>query len=748
MIATIGASAALATKASELQAELATGAVAFEQQPSPRGFVTVAALDSLDRGLDRQQRRRALLEYALADLLARTPKLHQPVLVVVVSDTDQTADATAQDLAQLATGKLELGPMERVSHGRAGWFAALCRAEALLQDSRVEAVLVVATDSHCDLASVAALARASAILGEDNRDGLIPGEGACVALCCRADSPLAQLGGATRCEVVGVGREPAPFTGPRPNLSQGLSALFEQLGARSPGATELVVDCQTGESRFTKEFHAAYLRNGPLMPEPLVTQSTAAPFGDAGVATPGLALLIAQQFTGPHGRALIYASDDAGHLGAAIIVSPERSVLRQRLSELWSDPNQRDAAAGYRGREDSLDRHLEELGYLQLDRLDDLDSAQTPWFELFPIEARIQAHLDALALGGANTIERATLACSETAFDRSRGALLVAASWFTAPPLLEAVCRLAAQMDAVELDELAGAIELGTHPAPLVSALLAHESGDVRRCGVELAAAVTDIPEPELAALLNDETESVRGAAAIALARRGTTQRTDLLVAAATRAPETVGYVAALVWLGHAGALSRLRWLLGQSPPIAEQAARWLSIAGEPGDMRAIHERLTQLEATPTALEALGNAGLVESLPFLLDGLDHDDEPVVEAAACALDRITGAGLREDLLDEDGLLEVRRCIDPKTWRTWLDGRQWPAGRLRDGQPFSVQACWNELIAGSSERLRRRWAADELALRGGAATQVVVRWSVDRQRKALDRWGNELRRLGVL
>ncbi|KIG19132.1 3-oxoacyl-(acyl-carrier-protein) synthase [Enhygromyxa salina] len=747
MIATIGACAALATRASELQAELATGAVAFEQQPSPRGLVTVAALDSLDRDLDRQQRRRALLDHALADFLARAPKLDQPVLVVVVSGMDQTADTTAQDLAQLAVGKLQLGQMEAVSHGRGGWFAALSRAEALLRDIRVEAVLVVATDSHCDRASVAALARASAILGEDNRDGLIPGEGACVALCCRGDSPLAQLGGATRCEVVGVSREPAPFTGPRPNLSQGLSALFEQLGARSPGATELVVDCQTGESRFTKEFHAAYLRNGPVMPEPLVTQSTAAPFGDAGVATPGLALLVAQQFTGPHERALMYASDDAGHLGAAIIVSPARSVLRQRLSELWSDPGQRDRA-GYGGREDSLDRHLEELGYLQLARLDDLGSGQTPWLELSPIEARIAAHLDALALGGANTIERATLACSEATFDQLQGALVVAASWFTAAPLLDAVCRRAAEMDAVDLDELAGAIELGTNPRPLVSALLAHESSDVRRCGVELAAAVTDVPEPELAALLHDKSDCVRAEAAIALARRGAKQRTEDLVAAATRAPETVGYVAALVWLGHAGAMDRLRWLLHQGPQLAEQAARWLSMAGDPGDMRAIHDRLTQLEATPATLEALGNAGLAESLPVLLDGLDHDDAAVVEAAARALDRITGAGLREDLLDEDGLLEVRRCVDATTWRAWLEGRQWPPGRLRDGHPFSVAACWNELTAGSSERMRRRWAADELALRGGAATQFVVRWSVERQRRTLERWGSELRRLGVI
>jgi hypothetical protein len=144
----------------------------------------------------------------------------------------------------------------------------------------------------------------------------------------------------------------------------------------------------------------------------------------------------------------------------------------------------------------------------------------------------------------------------------------------------------------------------------------------------------------------------------------------------------------------------------------------------------------------------LGNAGLAESLPVLLDGLDHDDEAIVEAAARALDRITGAGLREDLLDEDGLLEVRRCMDTKTWRAWLDGRQWPTGRLRDGQPFSVQACWNELNAGSSERARRRWAADELALRGGAATQLVVRWPVDGQRRMLDRWGSDLRRLGMI
>lgn len=740
VIAKLGACSALGTEASGIQAELAAGSSAFEHHLGPQGAVTMAALETLPIESDQLARRRALLAHAIDDLLAGLTFFNPARAGLVQASADTTETAFGEILAHQVRGAgLEPLPIQARSHGRSSWFAALLLARELLTDEAYDVVFVFASDSRCDRASVAALARATELLGDDNSDGLVPGEGACIALCCRPGFPLARLPSAMWCEAVAIGDEPQPFRGSEPNLSQGLTNVFRAL-ASEPIAVDVVIDCQTGQTRFTKEFHAAYLRCGSLMPEPLVRSSTAAAFGEAGSATAGLAMVMAQHELAARNRALVYSSGDDGLLGAAILVRVGgRSALQERLEQ--REPRPRSA---FHSRTEVIDDHLETCGYLQLDRFDDLSTARIPWFELVGVELRIQAHLDALALGGAATIERARAGLEGWSADRRQGSALVAGAWFAVGELADEVTGLAATLDDDELDELASTLALATKASPILLALVRHPTPNLRRLGLELASSCVEVFTSDVAACLSDAEVQVRGAAALCLARRSASEFTNQLLVAADADPECVGLPAALVWLGHERAIERLRWLLRQRPELAVESARWLAMCGDANDQQAISERLMTFEPNVAIADVLGTVGLPGSLPHLLAALERDDEMLRVAAARALDRMTGAGLREQLIDDHGVVEVQRCLDAARWRDWLEqySNHLPTGRMRDGQAWSLRAVWNELCAGTSELSRRRLAVDELSLSGAVRVHLDVRSSITAQRWVMARWGEAL------
>lgn len=741
VIAKFGACAALGTEASGIQAEILAGVSAFEHLLGPRGAVAIAALETIPSGESRPARRRTLLEHALHDLFNGLSWPPGRVALVHASTVDDG------DLEEVACHRArEAGhnvvDSRRCELGRAGWFEALLRAGALLSEDACETVVVYASDSLCDAETVARLVRARETLGEDNRDGMIPGEGACVALCCRLDSPLAARPGAIVCEQVAIGREPNPFSSSspdsEPNISTGLASLFRSL-TPSP-RVDVVIDCQTGQARFTKEFHTAYLRCGQLMPEPLVRASTAASFGDAGVATGGLALVVAQLELAERTRALVYASDDDGHLGGAIVTRTDGvTALRERLQQLWVQRSSAFDRTSH-ARSELVEDHLDTSGYLLVDRFDDLVSGQTPWFELDHTERRIQAQLDALALGDRVTIESARAGLASRSTDRRLGSALVACSWLAPEELGDAVCEAAAVLDEDELGELTSVLALATNSGPVIATMLRHESERLRILGLELAAVRSDVTVSEIAACLDDHMLAVRGAAALSLARRGAEAYEAAIIAAAQSEPRCVDFAAALVWQGHPQAVDRLRWLLAQEPALAVESARWLALCGTPSDMREINRRLTRLEPSEALVEVLGTVGLASSVSYLLAALEEDDEDLQIATARSLDRITGADLREQLIDDAGVVEVRRCVDDVRWRDWLEQREhpWPAARLRDGQTWSLRAVWDELRAGTSELARRRLAAEELSLRGPRRIHLDVRGPIAEQLRLIANW----------
>jgi hypothetical protein len=753
IIVKLGACAGLGTEAAGVLAELATGSSCFEGRLVNGVWATLAALEWLPLDASGHERRRALLEHALRDLVDQIDlrALGRVVLIMVVDEALQAQRRELGELIELV--RAFVGPCEftTVEHGRAGWFAGLERAREWLLEGRCDAALVAVSDTRCDRRSLVDLAAAGELLDDDNRDGLIAGEGACVALLCRPESALVRTSTLTRCLAVGLELEPRPFAGSLPNLAHGLTSLFATLDAGLPAAErfDVVVDALPGPLRFTKEFHAAYLRQVARMPEPLRRSSTAPSFGDAGMAAAGLALVVTERALSEGGRALIYAGDDHGRLGGAVVSrAPGPGPLEQRLVQLWSSAAVRaSAASAHHGRPEVIDDHLEECGYRQLDRIDDLGGIQVPWFELDRTELAIQAEFDALTLAGDRAIERALAALDGSGDDARQGAFLLLGSGLAPTEVHASLLAAVAELDAEALTCFGRALELApASPPTLLAALMQHEQASLRTLGLDLAAARLDVDEARVVEQLGDPEPSVREAASMSLARRGAHAQLPRILELAEREPERAGHPAALVWLGHARALDRLRWLVSRHAESSAAAAVFLALSGELEDLRLIAEAARALPPSVALIDALGIAGLpasVADLLALLPGRDHED-PLADAAARALERISGAALRETIEDEAGELERRRCRDPQRWRAWFDEHgRWPADlRVRGGRPFELRCCWDELSAGAGELALRRLAAEELALRGPVRVHFVASASVEQQREVLARWAASL------
>ncbi|WP_438014599.1 hypothetical protein WMF18_27350 [Sorangium sp. So ce315] len=211
---------------------------------------------------------------------------------------------------------------------------------------------------------------------------------------------------------------------------------------------------------------------------------------------------------------------------------------------------------------------------------------------------------------------------------------------------------------------------------------------------------------------------------------------------------------------GHGPTRSLLRATLADraSPARAAGAAWLLCLGGHAGDLGPL---LSLAGAAPSARLArgLGRFGHVGALGCLLGLLGSGDEPLVEAAAEALERITGAGLRETVeerwevelppeveaatLAEALPIPVRKVekivTDPARWEAYLRRsarRLDPEVRMRGGRPFAVMSIVDELEARSTPPPRRHEAALELWIATGMASAFSPDDWVARQRTHLE------------
>ncbi|MDI3284248.1 hypothetical protein [Polyangium sp. 15x6] len=218
---------------------------------------------------------------------------------------------------------------------------------------------------------------------------------------------------------------------------------------------------------------------------------------------------------------------------------------------------------------------------------------------------------------------------------------------------------------------------------------------------------------------------------------------------------------------------------------LGERALVRLALVAREGDASCLLERMRQ-SPTPSALEAVGWAGLVGAVPALIERLTDEDEDVRFAAAEALDRMLGANLIEELELAPEALEEAEVVnpnpepargrvalselvsdprdrppagskdtveapstDPERWRAyWAEhgGRFDRKLRYRRGQTYSPSVSLYELdkLALSAEDRRR--LSRELAARTGRWVRFDPHDFVAEQVRGLSGWEGVVRGYG--
>ncbi len=160
-----------------------------------------------------------------------------------------------------------------------------------------------------------------------------------------------------------------------------------------------------------------------------------------------------------------------------------------------------------------------------------------------------------------------------------------------------------------------------------------------------------------------------------------------------------------------------------------------------------------QEHPSPQVLEALGWAGSLAFVPFLIGHLQDDDVALAAAALRALQRLTAAGLdgSEDLKAGEGrkLHDHYRpheapallCADPEHWMAWWTQnmpRAKEGERYRHGHPWSIRDNVEEIRSSQTDAGSREWAVLELGVRSGRDVPLPLRHFVSRQTKYFQAW----------
>jgi 3-oxoacyl-[acyl-carrier-protein] synthase-1 len=333
----LGLCTPLGLTARTTQVEVAAGTVRFFETEVMDGAgepVRASRLTLLEPTLSRTERMASLAVTALHEALkdAASLGIEQLPLLLALPEAGSGSPFEVNAVLRALNGaaapvRLESSEGSLFLEGRAGFFRALAEASRLLKSRKAAWVLV---DSMCDRDSLVLHAQTGRSLGPGTRDGILPGEGAGFFLLTsttvlerRRSNPQGWLVGCA------LSLEPHSFLQQKPNLAEGLTDAFRQLRLNPLVATRRVdhiLSCQTGESFWAQEFNYAYLRNAPLMPEPLTVGLVAESLGDVGAAAGAIQfgsalhqlrkLELAHQDTA---RVLIYGCADAGHVGACIV---------------------------------------------------------------------------------------------------------------------------------------------------------------------------------------------------------------------------------------------------------------------------------------------------------------------------------------------------------------------------------------------------------------------------------------------
>ena len=404
-----------------------------------------------------------------------------------------------------------------------------------------------------------------------------------------------------------------------------------------------------------------------------------------------------------------------------------------------------------------------------------------PWRTAIVLERRMLAAIDLIAAMGPRAVEHVPrLVADAPVKDPSRAfGIAMVLGCFAGRDALAAAeyALLTCEPDASLVEEFGAALKLVPHDqvALATRTLLRDPDPTVRAMAIDVLG-YRGIATPEELVLGASDRPAVAARALQHLALTPSVELPALIqAAAASDDPILVasGWTAmALTNQPHTSAALTT----GLDGPSADVAARLLALSGDEHDAAAL---LARTQRTPTAglVGAVGWSGAAASIPPLIQLLESEAEGVPNAAAWALDRITGARLWDEVelpadeiavadppepnVGEPGAPRLARMAsdprdlppppkpemleqpttDPARWRAyWLEhgARYDPNGRYRRGQPYSPLVSLGELDHGRCTPGERRLLQLELVIRTGAFVRFDPHDFVPVQEEALRAW----------
>lgn len=299
----------------------------------PAGPVRAHTLSVVDVRASRLERSLALARHALQEAVSgiEGPTVAPLHCFLALPEPGVGPRLDPEELAtglRVTTGagaplRLELGGRATFESGRAGVFKALAAAVEALAGEPARPCVIGGIDSLVDPVTLMGLAARNRLLGPTNVDGILPGEGAAFVLLAHPGAV-----GHYRAHVVAthIADEPLPRDGASERLSAslGLAAVFKALRAEFTGRVDEIFAGVTSEVYFGRELSHAYLRNEPLMPEPLRWQALGGLLGDVGAAAGAISLVqaiaaLSSARRSPNTTGLAYGSSDGGLVGGCIV---------------------------------------------------------------------------------------------------------------------------------------------------------------------------------------------------------------------------------------------------------------------------------------------------------------------------------------------------------------------------------------------------------------------------------------------
>ncbi|MBI9089323.1 MAG: HEAT repeat domain-containing protein [Desulfobacterium sp.] len=399
---------------------------------------------------------------------------------------------------------------------------------------------------------------------------------------------------------------------------------------------------------------------------------------------------------------------------------------------------------------DLYQEHLEEIGFLLFQCKDLFDDMDVNWPKIKAFEKRLDAHLDAIQVGGPPAFKCVTLFLSDDDEDNIFAAAytLTSMEYDRDGENIDLVIKSLIDSYDTEDNDLSAiyvkALKYGQNPLikDKLEALLTHEQFSIQATAVEILTYRREGDPAKVVELVRSPEPALRVAAIHFLGWAGHRDVLPFLkrFLSHTRDPNWEKLVLASLQLGSATGLNHARTACQSESTVTEHLPLYIALAGDLTDLNLLISTLCFQKLNNTVVEGIGVIGDVKAIPILIEKLKTEDEKLKLKIAYSLELITGAGLTEEHVVEDEGVDVN-AMSPEQWTQWWQANQNRFDsntRWRRGKPFTLGACIEEMTDPKRRYCERQRAYLELIIRSGVYIPFEADWFIPKQQEAIGKW----------